>query len=385
MHLDSKHLLASALVDPAVIQQLELGQWDLLIRQARSAELLGRLFVLLEERDLLSHVPEAALRHLSAGSRVTSRHAELICYEVGQIHKVLWQLGIPILILKGAAYVLSDQPPAEGRMFSDIDILVPKGDLPRVEKALARNGWITTHLDDYDQQYYRKWMHELPPLKHARRRTVLDVHHAILPETARLHPSPQKMLATSVAVPGFEDLYTLCPEDMVLHSATHLFHDGELEHGLRDLVDIDALLRHFSRDIDFWDRIVERASQLDLVRPLFYALHYASRILQTPIPKDVIAQVEKIGSPNRLVLNLMDRLFMRGLRPDHVSCNDAFTGIARWILYVRSHYLRMPAHLLIPHLFYKAFITPLNERKAEKLAAERPSIQRLLTQAKTGQ
>jgi hypothetical protein len=33
---------------------------------------------------------------------------------------------------------------------------------------------------------------------------------------------------------------------MVLHSATHLFYDGELNHGLRDLVDLDDLLRHFS-------------------------------------------------------------------------------------------------------------------------------------------
>ena len=32
---------------------------------------------------------------------------------------------------------------------------------------------------------------------------------------------------------------------MVLHSATHLFHEGELDKALRDLVDIDGLLRHF--------------------------------------------------------------------------------------------------------------------------------------------
>ena len=66
-----------------------------------------------------------------------------------------------------------------------------------VEGALMLHGWSTTHHDAYDQRYYRKWMHELPPLKHNTRGTVLDVHHAILPVTARLKPDSRKLLAAS--------------------------------------------------------------------------------------------------------------------------------------------------------------------------------------------
>ena len=95
---------------------------------------------------------------------------------------------------------------------------------------------MTTHHDAYDQRYYRQWMHELPPLRHMTRQTVLDVHHTILPLTAHLKPDPAKLWEAAVGIEGQVNFCVLAPVDMVLHSATHLFHDGELEHGLRDLV-----------------------------------------------------------------------------------------------------------------------------------------------------
>ena len=49
------------------------------------------------------------------------------------------------------------------------------------EAALMLDGWASGHRSAYDQRYYRTWMHELPPMQHIQRGTVLDVHHAIAP------------------------------------------------------------------------------------------------------------------------------------------------------------------------------------------------------------
>ncbi len=189
-------------------------------------------------------------------------------------------------------------------------------------------------------------------MRHVTRQSVLDVHHAILPQTARLKPETDKLLAAAVAVPGIANLYVLAPEDMVLHSATHLFHDGELDNGLRDLTDLDALLREFSRQPGFWLRLPARAAELDLLRPLFYALRYTRRILGTPVPATEELQTQ--GKPPRLLLALMDAIFLRALRPDHPSAADAWTPAARKLLYLRSHWLRMPPLLLAWHLTVKA-------------------------------
>jgi hypothetical protein len=52
----------------------------------------------------------------------------------------------------------------------------------------------------------------------------------------------------------------------------------------------------------------------------------------------------------------MDLLFVRALRPNHSTCSDASTRLARWLLYVRGHWLRMPFPLLVYHLTRKALI-----------------------------
>jgi hypothetical protein len=350
-------LLLDVLRSPQRLGALSLPEWDLLIRQARQANLLATLDALACELDLFEKIPEQAQRHLGWARTVADRHAQAVRHEVSLIRNALADTQVPVVLLKGAAYIMADLPAARGRTFSDVDILVPKSALARVEAALMMHGWATTHHDPYDQRYYRTWMHELPPMQHIKRRTVIDVHHAILPDTAPLHPDSMKLLSSAVAIEDASGLLTLDAVDMVLHSATHLFHEGELDNGLRDLVDIHRLLGHFGKRISFWPAIVKRAIELELTRPLFYALRYATAFLHTDVPPDVLKNAEA-GSPNPLLLATMDTLFLRALMPVHPTCADWFTPSARRALYVRANWLRMPPHLLIPHLFHKAFLSP---------------------------
>lgn len=354
--MNSLPLVLQAFRQPDSLISLSLSDWDLLLRQARSANLLARLYVVLDERGLLEKIPPQAREHLEWSHATAERHTQAVHWEVSLIQKALVKVGVPIILLKGAAYVMANLPSARGRLFTDIDIMVPKDRLNEVEAALMLHGWAATHHDAYDQRYYRSWMHELPPMRHVRRLTVIDVHHAILPETAPIHPNPEKLRAAACPLEEYEGLKVLAPTDMVLHSAAHLFHDGELENGLRDLVDIDSLLRHFGSLPLYWPELVERAVELELTRPLFYAMRYATNTLHTPIPADAI-DAARVGRPDQLTLALMDKLFARALMPVHPSCSDAFTGGARWLLYVRANWLRMPPLLLARHLFHKAFIS----------------------------
>jgi hypothetical protein len=260
--------------------------------------------------------------------------------------------GPGLLLLKGAAYAIADLPPAAGRLFGDIDILVPLDQLGQTEGALMLAGWHTQKQDDYDQRYYRRWMHELPPMTHIRRGTVLDVHHNLLPETARIrtHATPILEAAQSLADPAGLSIPT--HTDLVLHSACHLFHEGELGHGLRDLVDLDAMLREFAAEAGFWPNLLARARILNLGRPLYYALDTCQRWLLTPIPDQVIAECP--SPPPTWQRPLMRMLFDAGLASAHPSCQGHLSLLAKFVLYVRSHYLRMPWRLLIPHLLHQA-------------------------------
>ena len=355
-------LLTRILIQPKLSAQLTLRDWDLLVRQARHANLLGRLAASLMAQNLLEDVPAPARAHLDSALSVARRQKQAVRWEVDRIAHALLAVDTPVILLKGAAYIMRELPTAEGRLFSDVDILVTKSSLEDAELNLKIHGWITTHHDAYDQQYYRKWMHELPPMRHLKRQTVLDVHHTILPETARYHPDPLKLIKAAKSIPEYGGrIKVFAPVDMVLHSATHLFHEGELQHGLRDLLDLDSLLRHFANDDPtFWDALITRAVELDLRRPLYYALRYTRRVLETPMPDNILRD-SRLMPPSWLKLKWMDALFMRAFTPPHPSCEDRLTPWARFALYIRGHWLRMPMQHLIPHLWHQAF----SEKPAE--------------------
>lgn len=355
--------LIAALRDPAVMAAFTAVDWDLAVRQGLEAGLLGRLAARARDAGLQPRIPDPVWHHLEAALTIADRQQRAVWWEVKLLAHVLEPAGVPVVLLKGAAYAAADLPPAAGRTFSDIDILVPKAALPEVEKRLLLAGWISSHLDAYDQRYYRQWMHELPPMTHIRRGTNLDVHHNILPETARIRTQPNLIRAAALPLAGQPGIYIPCPEDRVLHSATHLFHEGEWEHGLRDLSDLDCLLR--AQASDDWPRLLTRAEALNLTLPLGYALRLTRRIFATPIPDEALAWCAT-GPGAR-----MDAIFLQGLGAAHWSLGTFWTAPARLLLYIRGHWLRMPPRLLLPHLAHKALARETPDSRAEDKAATR--------------
>lgn len=347
-------LTSEVLSKPELVPKLSLADWDVLVRQARRAGLLARLAETLTRTDWGASVPQPVRWHLEADHVLTERQKIAVRWEVSQIREALAELGAPVILLKGAAYVMAGLPAARGRLFSDIDILVPFEKINQAEAALMLAGWHAQPEDAYDERYYRQWMHEIPPMQHVHRGGVVDMHHAILPRTARYHPDPEKLRAAALPIAGHPGLFVLQPVDMVLHAACHLFHDGELPHGLRDLSDMDLLLRHFGRDEDFWLALPKRAEELELTRPLFYALRYTRHFFGTPVPQTVDAALQKAAPP---MLKLMDSLFYRALGPEHDSYHDGLSQLARFAAYIRAHWLRMPPLMLARHLLHKALIS----------------------------
>ncbi|HWT53972.1 MAG TPA: nucleotidyltransferase family protein [Rhodocyclaceae bacterium] len=347
-----KHdLTRLALKDIDRLRQLRLDEWDLLIRQARSADLLARLAVLCREAGLLEHIPAQPRMHFESALVVADAQDLAVRREVDHVRLALNAIGVTPILLKGGAYLMADLPAAQGRLFSDLDILVPHERIGEVEATLMLNGWATTHHDPYDQRYYRQWMHELPPMLHIRRMTVLDVHHAIVPTTADLKPDTAALFAAAQPVPEQPGIRVLAPTDMVLHSATHLFYNEEFSHGLRDMSDLDLLLRHFTQNETFWPELLARARALGLTRPLHYCLRYCSSLFDTPIPAAVLGEAERSRG---LAGSIINQLWLKVLGSTHPSARQPGTALATFVLYLRAHWHRMPPALLVYHLCMKS-------------------------------
>jgi hypothetical protein len=333
---------------------LPSSQWEQVVRHARRADVLARIAAQLQARGLVNSVPAAPRAHLVAALRVWKAQREEVQLEAALISGVLQRSGVPVVLLKGAGYVMAESPAAQGRLFSDTDILVPRALLDQAESALRLAGWMGDLKSGYDQRYYREWMHELPPMTHVRRGTTLDVHHNILPITVRQPPDAALLLADAQVVPKHPGLLVLSVMDRILHSMTHLFHNDELSHGLRDLSDLDLMLREASGQPEFWSEVILRAQALHVERPLAYGLWACHEIMGTPVPDAAREQADKAA---RLGWQRghMRWLWRRVLRTPHGDCALPGTGLASFALYVRAHWLRMPPRLLARHLTIKAF------------------------------
>ncbi len=367
-----RRLLVAALRDPHRIAALLPRELDLLLRVLRRARLLARIGWQLREAHLLDALPRAAVDQLRGALAHAEAQRRAALWELDRVVPALRdELPPPLVVLKGCAYAIGGLPNARGRYFVDVDLLVPRGELAGVESRLRERGWTAVQLDPHDERYYRSWSHELPPLRHADRQVEVDLHHNILMSTARAKPDARLLLESARPLPG-TPLHVLSPIDMTLHAMTHLMSSSDLADALRELVDIDELLRHFSaHEPGFWDDFWPRAEALDLARPAFHALRQAQRCLGTPIPAAVIA-ASQAGAPPAAVVHMTDRLMPLALFPTHPDATNRSARAARLLLYIRSHWIRMPAPMLAWHLGRKFMVQRRAARAARASAAGRP-------------
>jgi hypothetical protein len=304
----------------------------------------------LEERELLKQIPEKARLQLTDARMFVERNQTDIRFEVNRVVRALSGLGMPIVLLKGAAYLLADLPPGRRRFATDLDILVPKDQLDLVEQTLLAEGWQKTDITDYDDRYYREWMHEIPALRHPDRLFAVDVHHTILPTTSRYIPDTKALFTSAIQLDD-RSLKVLCPADMVLHCAVHSL-AGEFTSGLRDLADLHDLLEFYGKTSEFWDQLIIRSSLHGLDRILYYLLRYARHVFGTNIPNSVEVASQR-HAPHMFVRTIMDLLVMSAVKPVTPGESHPSRAITSWLLFVRSHWLKMPPLLLARHLLTK--------------------------------
>ena len=141
------------------------------------------------------------------------------------------------------------------------------------------------------------------------------------------------MIASSVALQN--GLRILSPLDMICHAAAHLFADGDLSGGLRNLWDIHCLIGEFGTD-----GLRERAALHGLDAAVARACRLSHALYGTAVPADW----QKLRGADPLYLR---RLVARD------GWGRSTRRLIRFGFYVRSHHLRMPPAMLLRHLWTK--------------------------------
>ncbi|WP_404338069.1 nucleotidyltransferase family protein [Sphingomonas sp. MMS12-HWE2-04] len=320
-------ILVRALRDPGTTAALDAAGWTALLAIARAEQLIGTLAVRLDGLP----VPNPVSRILADARASAEQGRVAALWEAEMARRALGD--VPVVLLKGTAFVAAGLAAGRGRSIGDLDILVPRDRIDQAEAMLLAAGWEWVKPDPYDDAYYRRWMHELPPLIHRERDRMIDVHHTILPLTAKITPDAGALLADSLALEN--GLGILAPNDMLCHAAAHLFADGDLAGGLRNLWDIHCLIGEFgTAGLD------ARARHHGLDAPMRRAARLAHDLYGTEIP------------PDWCTANGLDSLYRRRLLARD-GWGRPSRRVTRLGFYLRSHAIRMPAALLARHLWTK--------------------------------
>jgi hypothetical protein len=314
-------------------------EWNDIVEQGRETQLLGQLAARLNRAQVLNRVPIHVRGHLELALLTSTRRAESASWEIATMRRLV-DASIPLILLKGCAYMACCDQIAPGRIFSDIDILVEHQSLPAVETALFSAGWKPSRVNAYDAAYYRNWMHEVPPMEHVRRHTVVDLHHAINPPVSRIHIDPRKLFEGIQEIS--RGIFVLHPTDRVIHCGLHLLQEGEPKKLLRDLYDLNFLIAEHSGIVAGKERLRERARELGVGRLFDVASSAACAIFG--------AQHDEA-----LVTGWLSACVARAAREtDGRSTVEG--SFARTAVLAYSHWIKMPLHLLLPHLIRKTYL-----------------------------
>ena len=163
--------VCQAFIDPESALMFTLKQWQQLVLILRHQQLLACYSSTFKQTGIFEKLPTQTQRHFLNADVLVENHKKQVLFEASELKGELGHRQEYFIFLKGAGYTLSGAQVGDTRIYNDIDILADKKSIDGIEKRLCLLGWLSEELTEHDEKYYRKWAHEIPPLRHGKRGT----------------------------------------------------------------------------------------------------------------------------------------------------------------------------------------------------------------------
>lgn len=225
-----------------------------------------------------------------------------------RILEAFQQASIPVLLLKGGLFAQTLYPNIGTRSMSDLDLVIHLEDLEPVDAVLQNLGYLAvghgTRPHEYLLRYGGEVTYRPPPSW-----PMVDLHwHVIFGEWVRRTTAVLEEDFWSRTEPALIDgveVRQLAPADSLLHQVWHasVVH-GFADLGLRPLVDLDRTIRAEALD---WPAFVELVQRVRLASATYFTLDMCVRLLNTPVPSQVLQALQPPAWRRRLVARMLDR------------------------------------------------------------------------------
>jgi len=252
------------------------------------------LFKRLKKSDAQDCVPADAWERLRVAYFASAGRSGCLHRELGPVLRCLCSSGIPVVALKGTYLAEAVYGDVALRPMCDVDLMVPRAELPRTQTVLLDLGGAYQQAEHFDTFDWAGHHHVRPVVV---RGLPFEIHWTLVPPTGsvRIDVAGLWDRARPVTIAGVEVL-ALSPEDLLLHLCLSLSHQGFA--GLKRLCDTAETIYRFGDEID-WAQVVHLAREWGASRYLGLTLHLARSMLGAVVPDDVLEQLVPGGLDQR--------------------------------------------------------------------------------------
>ena len=264
---------------------------------------------------IMGQLRQAYLENAARNIRLTQNLSKVL--------GILHDNRIPVIALKGAhlAALVYENPAL--RYMGDLDLLVQKDDLMKVDALLLGMGCTPNEQNRIVGKDNNEFVYVMP-----KRDVSLEIHWSIL---APSFPFPidtegQWQRSCPARIAGV-DAAVFCPDDLLLHLCLHAGCTHGFEPGLKLFCDIGEILQHNGKDLD-WDVFLRRAREWGAGKCVYLTLKLASDLLGVVFPKGVLESLKPSDFEDRFVALARDQIFSR--RPRDGQPLSMWPAVARF-------------------------------------------------------
>lgn len=322
--------------------------WARVLGRAEDERLAPLLYAVL--RSLPSPVP---IQDRLRATWVAAKRQHLLGVEqLSQILAAFESEGVSVIALKGPALAEALYRDPGLRPFTDLDLLIPKADLPRALRLMPILGY--HHLDGGRPLEFELAYAGAACFVRRRREPgdfPLDLHWELLnyPGTASASVMDvREVWDRAVKVGGWSrPVLGFCPEDLLIYLALH----WAVHHALSGLIwqlDLALLLRRYGATLD-WAAVAERARRWRVQGALYVALAAVQERFGVEAPLSLLARLRPHGLRRSVLEGIRASRDERQGRLDYLvplllmdRGSDVVRALARGVLpaagWVRSRY-----------------------------------------------
>jgi hypothetical protein len=260
-------------------EQLSTQEWEEIVQQAAKHLVTPLLYQVLRNAGSRVNVPASIMERLQGVYYGNALSNKRLYIELSQVLKNLHNEGIDVILLKGAYLAKFVYKDIALRPRGDIDLLVRKTELAKVEKILLEMGYGPAVRPSIEVQCATA--HQLIAFK-KRNAMPIEIHWTIANPSSpfKLEADELWRRAQPISLNGI-NAFTLAPEDLLLHLCLHTtyFHSFN---PLKFLCDFPKTLQYYQDEID-WELLFHRAHQWGANKTVFLTLYLVRELLSVPL------------------------------------------------------------------------------------------------------